>query len=156
MGRKDLDMTEWLTLHYNTKIAHIKTNIFASSWGGKISPDYSLEGLMLKLKLQYFDHLMWRTYSLEKTSMLGKLKMGGEGDDRGWDGWMASPMRWMWVWVGSGSWWWTGKTGVLQSTGSQRAGHDWATELNWVGKGIDSKTIWRILFRVMEVFENQI
>ena len=69
-------MTEQLTLHYNTKIAHIKTNIFASSWGGRISPEYSLEGLMLKLKLQYFDHLMGRTNSLEKTLTLGKIEGG--------------------------------------------------------------------------------
>ena len=59
----------------------------------EISPEYSLEGLMLKLKLQYFGHLMWRTDSLEKTLMLGKMKVGREGDDRGWDGWMASPTR---------------------------------------------------------------
>ena len=62
-----------------------------------------------------------------------RLKVG-EGDNRGWDGWMASPARWTWVWVGSGSWWWTGKPGVLQSMGSQRVGHDWATELNWSSK----------------------
>ena len=55
----------------------------------------------------------------------------GEGDDRGWDGWMASPTQWMWVWVNSGSWWWTGRPGVLRFMGSQRVGHDWATELNW-------------------------
>ena len=53
----------------------------------------------------------------------------GEGDNRGWDGRMVSLMQWTWVWVGSGSWWWTGKPGVLQSMGSQRVGHDWATEL---------------------------
>ena len=56
---------------------------------------------------------------------------GGEGDDRGWDGWMASPTRWAWVWVNSGSWWWTGRPGVLRFMGSQRVRHDWATELNW-------------------------
>ena len=56
---------------------------------------------------------------------------GGEGDDRGWDRWMASLTRWTWVWVSSGSWLWTGRPGVLQFTGSQRVGHDWATELNW-------------------------
>ena len=56
---------------------------------------------------------------------------GGEGDYRGWDGWMASPTWWTWVWVNSGSWWWTGRPGVLQFMGSQRAGPDWATELNW-------------------------
>ena len=54
---------------------------------------------------------------------------GGEGDDRGWDGWMASPTQWTWVWVNSGSWWWTGRPGVLQSMGSQTVGHDWVTEL---------------------------
>ena len=56
---------------------------------------------------------------------------GGEGDDRGWDGWMASRTRWTWVWVNSGSWWWTGRPGVLWFMGLQRVGHDWATELNW-------------------------
>ena len=60
-----------------------------------------------------------------------RLRAGGEGDDRGWDGWMASPTQWTWVWVNSRSWWWTGRTGVLWSIGSQRVGHDWATELNW-------------------------
>ena len=58
------------------------------------------------------------------------LGAGGEGDDRGWDGWMASPTRWTWVWVNFGNWWWTGRPGVLQSMGPQRVGHDWATELN--------------------------
>ena len=61
----------------------------------EVSPDYSLEGLMLKLKLQYFGHLMRRTDSFEKTLMLG-LKAGREGDNRGWDGWMASPTLWTW------------------------------------------------------------
>ena len=59
-----------------------------------------------------------------------RLKAGGEGDDRGWDGWMASLTWWTWVWVSSGSWWWTGRPGVLRFMGSQRVGHDWATELN--------------------------
>ena len=59
------------------------------------------------------------------------LKAGGEGDDRGWNDWMASPTQWTWVWVNSGSWWWTGKPGVLRFMGLQRVGHDWATELNW-------------------------
>ena len=70
-----------------------------------------------------------------------RLGAWGEGDDRGWDGWMASPSRWTWVWVNSGSWWWTGRPGVLQFTGSQRVGHDWATELNWTaGTGNLSNT----------------
>ena len=72
-------------------------------------------------------HLMWRVSSLEKTLMLGKTE-GGRRDDRGQDGWMASLTQWMWVWAGSGMWWRTGKPGVLQSTGSERVGHDWATE----------------------------
>ena len=75
----------------------------------KTSPEYSLEGLMLKLKLQYFGHLMWRTDLLVKTLMLEWLKAGIEGDDRGWDDWMSSLTRWTWVWTSSGSWWWAGK-----------------------------------------------
>ena len=93
----------------------------------EISPEYSLEGLMLELNLQYFGHLMWRTDSLEKTLMMGKV--GGEADNRGWDGWMASSTQWTWVWASFESWRWTGKSGMLQSTGSQRVGHNWATEL---------------------------
>ena len=98
----------------------------------EINPDYSLEGLMLKLKLQHFGHMMRRTASLEKTLMLGRI----EGrKTRGWqrmrDGWMASLTWWTWVWASPGSWWWTGKPGILQSTGSQRVRHDWVTELNW-------------------------
>ena len=102
----------------------------------EINPDYSLEGLMLKLKLQYFSHLMWRTDSLEKTLMLGKIE---EGRRRGWQ-----RMRWLdaitdlmtWVWMNSGSWWWTGRPGVLRFMGSQRVGHDWATELSWTDASV--------------------
>ena len=67
-----------------------------------------------------------------------QLGAGGEGDDRGWEGWMVSLTRWTWVWVDSGSWWWTGRPGVLQFMGSQRAGHDSATKLNWtwLNKGV--------------------
>ena len=90
----------------------------------EISPEYSLEGLIMKLKLQSFDHLMQRTDSVENNLMLGK-------DDGRWDGWMASPTQETWLWVGSGSWWGTGRPGVLRSMGLQRVGHDWATELNW-------------------------
>ena len=61
-----------------------------------------------------------------------RLKAGGEGADRGWDGWMASPTQWTWVWVNSRSWWWMRRPGVLQSMGSQRVGHNWTTELNWI------------------------
>ena len=86
---------------------------------------------MLRLKLQYFGHLMQRTDSLKKTLMLGKIQGWRKMDDRGWDGWMASPTQWTWVWVNSRSWWWTGRPAVLQSMGSQSVGHHWVTELNW-------------------------
>ena len=97
----------------------------------EISPGISLERMMLKLKLQYFGHLMWRVDSLEKTLMLGGIGGRGEGDDRGWGGWMASLTRWTWVSVNSRSWWWTGRPGVLRFMGSQRVGHDWVTDLIW-------------------------
>ena len=97
----------------------------------EISPGCSLEGLMLKLKLEYFGHLMRRVTHLKRPWFWERLRAGGEGDNRGWDGWMASPIQWTWVWVSSRSWWWTGRPGVLQSMGLQRVGHDWATELNW-------------------------
>jgi len=79
--------------------------------------------------------VLWPPHA--KSWLIGKdwcwegLGAGGEGGDRGWDGWMASLTRWMWVWVNSGSWWWTGRLGVLRFMGSQRVGHDWVTELNW-------------------------
>ena len=97
----------------------------------EISPGISLEGVMLKLKLQYFGHLMWRVDSLEKTLMLGGI--GGRrrrgGQRMRWL--MASLTRWMWVWVKYRSWWWTGRPGVLQFMGSQRVEHNWATKLKW-------------------------
>ena len=92
-------------------------------------PGCSLEGLMSRLKLQYFGHLMWRVDSFERPWCWEGLGAGGGGDDRGWYGWMASP-TWCTPMI-SRSWWWTGRPGVLQFMGSQRVGHDWATELNW-------------------------
>ena len=95
----------------------------------EISTKYSLEGLMLKLKLQYFGHLVQRTDSLEKTLMLGKIE-GRKRRGRQRMRWLdATTDQWIWVWASSGSWWWTGRPGVLQSIRSQRVGHDWATEL---------------------------
>ena len=71
----------------------------------EISPEYSFGGLMLKLKLQYFGHLMWRTDSLEKTLMLGKTEGRRRRNDRGWDGWMPSPTQWTWIWASSRRQW---------------------------------------------------
>ena len=98
----------------------------------EISPEYSLEGLMLKLKLQYFSHWCEELTHLKRPWCLERLRAGGEGDDRGWDGSMSSATQWTWVWVDSGSWWWTERPGVLQFMGSQRVRHDWVTELNWL------------------------
>ena len=94
-------------------------------------PEYSLEGLMLKLRLQYYGHLMRRADSCKETLILGKTECERRGEERGWDGWMASLTQWTSVWVNSGSWWWTGRPGVLQSMASQRVGQDWVTELQW-------------------------
>ena len=107
----------------------------------EISPEYSLEGLMLKLKLWYFGHLMWRTDSFEKTLkkkkkeektlMLGKIEGRRRRGQRERDDWMASPTQWTCVWVNYRCWWWTGRPGVLGIMGLQRVGHDWVNELNW-------------------------
>ena len=118
----------------------------------EISPGCSLEGMMLKLKLQYFGHLMRRIDS----------RAAGEGDDQGWDGWMASPTWWTWVWVNSGSWWWTRRPSVLWYMKSQRVRHNWVTELNWTdqqGKGftirhnlprsLKKKTILSVCFKIL-------
>ena len=109
----------WTTRRYNQSILK------------EISPGCSVEGLMLKLKLQYFGYWCEELTHWERPWCWERLKVGEEGDDRGWDGWMASLTQWTWVWASSGSWWWTGKPGVLQSMVLQRGGHDWATELNW-------------------------
>ena len=101
----------------------------------EISPQYSLERLMLKLKFQYFGHLMQRADSLEKTLMLGKIEGRRRGRQRK-DGWMASPTWWTWVWASSGSWWRTGKPRVLQSMGSQSVGHSWVTELTELNRRV--------------------
>ena len=91
----------------------------------------SLERLMLKLKLQYLATWCGELTHLKRPGCWKWLRAGAEGDDRGWDDWMASPTQWTWVWVDSGSWWWTGRPGVLWFMGSQRVRHDSATELNW-------------------------
>ena len=98
----------------------------------EISPGCSLEGMMLKLKLQYFGHLRQRVDSLEKTDAgrdWGQEEKGTTEDEiAGWH----HRLDGSWVWVNSGRWWWTGRPGVLRFMGSQKVGHDWATELNWL------------------------
>ena len=98
----------------------------------EISPECALEGLILKLKLQYLAIWFEELTHFKRLWCWEWLRVEGEGDSRGWDGWMASLTQWTWVWVSSRCWWWTGRPGLLQSMGSQRVGHDWATELNWV------------------------
>ena len=93
----------------------------------EISPEYSLEGLILKLKLPYFGHLMRRTDSFEKTLNNWRQEEKGMTEH---EIWMASLTQWTWVWISSRSWWWTGNPGLLQSMALQRVGHGWATELN--------------------------
>ena len=95
----------------------------------EISPEYSLEGLMLQLELQYFGHLMQRTDSLEKTLMLGNTESRRRRGQQRMKWLDAITDLWIWVWVSSGCWWWTGKPGMLQSMGLQRVRHDW--RLNW-------------------------
>ena len=103
----------------------------------EISSEYSLEGLMRKLKPQCLATWCKELTYLKRPWCWERLKAGGEGDNRGWDGWMALPSQWTWVWASSGSWWWTGKPSVLRFMVSQRVGHDWVTELNWTDLNID-------------------
>ena len=95
--------------------------------------------------------ILWPPHA--KSWLVGKdpdagegLGAGGEGDDRGWDGWIASPTRWTWVWVNSGTWWWTGRPGVLRFMGLQRVGHNWATEL--MGYLISAQSAWQWLLSI--------
>ena len=97
----------------------------------EISLEGSLEVLMLKLNSSTLTTWCEELTHWKRCWRWERLKAGGEGDNRGWDGWMASLTQWTWVWVNSRSWWWTRRPGVLQSMGLQRVGHDWATELNW-------------------------
>ena len=97
----------------------------------KISPGCLLEGLMWSWNSSTLA-TSWEELTHWKRPWCWEgLGSRGQGDDRGWDGWMASPTPWTWVWVNSRSWWWTGRPGVLWFMGSQRIRHDWATELNW-------------------------
>ena len=97
----------------------------------EISPGCSLEGLILKLKLQYFGTWCRELTHLKRPWCWERLKAGGESDDRGLDWWMASLTQWTRVWENSRSWWWTGRPSVLQSMVSQRVRLEWMPELNW-------------------------
>ena len=99
----------------------------------EISPEYSLEYFSLCWSQNSNTLTTWweELPHLKRSWCWERLRAGGEGDDRGWDGWMALLTQWRWVWVGSGSWWWTGRPGVLQCVGSQRVGHAWVTELTY-------------------------
>ena len=94
-------------------------------------PEYLLEGRCWSWNSNTLATLCEELTHWKRPWCWERLKAGGEGDDRGWDSWMASPTQWTWVCVNSGSWWWTGRPVVPQSMGSQWVGHDWATELNW-------------------------
>ena len=95
----------------------------------EISPEYSLEGLKLNPKLQYFGIWCDELTPWKRPWCWERLKAGGEGDDRGWDGWIASLTQWTWVWASCRIWWWTGRTGVLHSMGPQ--GVHMTEWLNW-------------------------
>ena len=99
---------------YRRLVLNIHWKDWSWSWNSKILATWCEELTHLK-----------RPWSWER------LKAGGKGHDRGWNGWIASLTRCTWIWASSGSWWWTGKPGVLQSVGSQRVRHSWATEPNW-------------------------
>ena len=98
----------------------------------EISHGCSLERLMLNWNSNTLAAWCKELTHVKRPWCWDRLRVGGEWDDRGWDGWMASLTQWTWVWVNSGSWWWSGRSSVLQLMGSQRVGHDWVTELNWL------------------------
>ena len=119
-GAGELLWVAWLTRRSNQLILQ------------EINPEYSLEGWMLKLKLQYLATWCEELTHWKRPWCWERLRAGREGNDRGWDGWMTSSTRWTWVWVDAGSWWWTRRPGVLQFMGSQIVRHNLATELNWL------------------------
>ena len=97
----------------------------------EISPGCSLEGMMLNWNSSTLATSCEELTNWKRLWCWEELGAGGEGDDRGCDGWMALLTQWTWVWVNSRSWWWTGRPGMLRFMGLQRVGHNWATELNW-------------------------
>ena len=94
----------------------------------EVNPEYSLEGLKLHWSTNTSATWCKELTHWKRLWCWERLRTGGEGDDRGWDGWMASPTQWTWIWANSGRWWRTRKPGMLQSMGSQRVRHDWLTK----------------------------
>ena len=111
---------------------------FSQSILEEIRPGCSFQGLMLKLNLNTLATWCEDLAHLKRLWCWERLRAGGEGDNRGWDAWMASSTQWTWVWVNSRSWWQTGRPGVLQFMGLQRLVHNWATDVNWT----ELKEIW--------------
>ena len=116
--------------------------------------------LILEERFSVFYHWIWNSSTLatsceelthwKRLWCWEGLGAGGEGDDRGWDGWMASPTRWRWDWVNSRSWWWTGRPGMLRFMELQRVGHDWATELNWT----EWCSLWVFIYFMLRQFSS--
>ena len=126
----------------------------------EISPEYPLEGLIWNWSSNTLATWCEKLTQWIRPSCWERLKAGGEGDDREWDGWMASTTQWTWVWASSGSWWWIRKPGVLQSMGLQRVRHDWVTELNWKSKSDKANmadsyqlmSLWKMYTGVLSTF----
>ena len=121
-GREDSWRVPWTARRSNQSILK------------EISPEYSLEGQCWSWSSNTLATWCEELTYWKRPWCWERLKAGGEEDDRGWDGWMASPTRRTWVWASFASWWWIGRPGMLQSMEVQRVGHDWATELNWTDK----------------------
>ena len=117
----------------------------------EISSEYSLKGWCWSWNSNPLATWCEELTHLRRPWCWERLKVGGEGYDRGWDGWMASLTQWTWVWVNSGSWWCTGRPGVLQSMGSQRVRYDWATKLNWTSS--TEKSLWEKGSQLSEYYE---
>ena len=117
----------------------------------EISPECSLEGQCWSWNSNTLATWCEELTHLKRLWCWERLKVGGEGDNRGWDSCMASPTQRPWVWVYSRSWWWTGKPGLLQSLGSHRVRQDWETEVNWTQQRYGSKERWSNLPKIREL-----
>ena len=125
----ELDHKEgWALKNWYFQIVVLEKTLERPLGSKEINPEYSLEGLMTKVKPQYFGHLMWRTNSLAKALMLGKIEGRRRSVQQRTNGCMVSMTHWTWVCTSSRRWWWTGKPGVLQFMGLQRVRHDWTIE----------------------------